>query len=119
MRPEVQPQSRPSLSATRNDASVNESSAAPGTSSRVGVRIGDFGTTATTATTATATTAAPTTNSQRQEAWSTITPESGSPSPPAAPKTAEIAPIAAPLRSRGNSSLTIAKLRGKTAPPAP
>jgi hypothetical protein len=62
---------------------------------------------------------APTTKSQRQEALSTIRPERTMPKPPPTPNVAEISPIATPTFSRGNSSLMIPKLRGKTAPPAP
>ena len=82
----------PSLKASRRRASISESNSAPGRSSRVGVLIGDSGTNANTATAAAATTTAAITNSQRHERWSTIRPESGRPSPPAAPKTAEMAP---------------------------
>ncbi len=48
-----------------------------------------------------------------------ITPESASPRPPPTPNTAEIAPIAVPTFSGGNSSLMIANASGKTAAPQP
>src|SRR5215207_3171798 len=57
--------------------------------------------------------------SQRHETWSTITPESTIPRPPPTPNTAERSPIATFTRSAGNSSRMIAKLSGKSAPPAP
>ncbi len=57
--------------------------------------------------------------SQRHEKWSTITPESTIPKPPPMPKTAESRPIAIFIFSGGNSSRMIAKLSGKSAPPAP
>src|SRR5215210_1439122 len=57
--------------------------------------------------------------SQRQERWSTITPESTIPKPPPTPKTAESRPIPTFTFSGGNSSRMIAKLSGKRAPPAP
>jgi len=88
---ELHPQLGPSLMATRNVARPSESRAAPGTSTRDGVLIGDSGTSVTTATSATSTTTAETAKSHRHERWSTITPESGRPIPPAAPYTAESA----------------------------
>ncbi len=57
--------------------------------------------------------------SQRHETWSTITPERTIPKPPPTPNTAERRPIATFTRSGGNSSRMIAKLSGKSAPPAP
>ncbi len=57
--------------------------------------------------------------SQRHERWSTITPESTIPNPPPTPKTAESRPIPTFIFSGGNSSRMIAKLSGKSAPPAP
>ena len=56
---------------------------------------------------------------QRQERLSTISPERTSPRPPPTPNTAETTPTATLTFSRGNSSLMIEKLSGKTAPPAP
>ena len=82
-------------------------------------RTGDSGTNRLTKSTAIATPIAPTTNSQRQLRWSTITPESTSPSPPPTPNTAESSPMPTFIRSGGNSSRMIPKLRGNTAPPAP
>ena len=82
-------------------------------------RTGDSGTNRWTSTIATATPAAPTTNSQRQLALSTISPEMTSPSPPPTPNTAERSPIPTFIRSGGNSSRMMPKLSGKTAPAAP
>ncbi len=55
---------------------------------------------------------APTTNSQRHEAWSTITPLITRPSPPPTPSIDEIRPIATPMRSGGVSSRMIEKHSG-------
>ena len=46
-------------------------------------------------------------------------PERTRPSPPPIANTAETVPTATPTLSSGNSSLMIAKLSGKTAPPVP
>ena len=62
---------------------------------------------------------APTTNSRRQEPWSTITPLITSPSPPPRPSIEEIRPIATPIRAGGTSSRMMEKLSGYTAPPTP
>ena len=50
---------------------------------------------------------------------STISPESTIPKPPPTPQTAESRPIPTFTLSAGNSSRMIAKLSGKSAPPAP
>ena len=82
-------------------------------------RTGDSGTKRRTRTSAIATPIAPTTKSQRQLTWSTITPESTSPKPPPTPNVAERRPIPTFMRAGGNSSRMIPKLSGKTAPAAP
>lgn len=55
---------------------------------------------------------APTANSHRHEAWSTITPLITRPRPPPIPSIDEIRPIATPIRSGGVSSRMIEKQSG-------
>src|SRR5947209_3691502 len=114
-----QPQSGPSVKASRNAISVAESSTAPHGSSLDGVLTGDSGTKRHTPSVAIATTIAPTMNSQRHDPYSTSAPDSTRPSPPPTPSTAETSPTPEPTFSRGNSSNTIANESGKTAPPNP
>ena len=61
----------------------------------------------------------PSRKSRRHEKLSTITPERTIPKPPPMPQTAESRPIPTLTFSAGNSSRMIAKLSGKSAPPAP
>ena len=103
----------------QEDARTTERSTAPGTSIREVERTGDSGTKRRTRRSATATPIAPTTKIQRQLRWSTMRPESTSPSPPPTPKTAERSPIPTFIFSGGNSSRMMPKLRGNTAPAAP
>ena len=109
---EPQPQDWLSVSATRMQARPPESSTAPGMSSTAGARVGEGGTTRRTSTIPSRPTAAPTTKSQRHEAWSTIRPDSTSPIPPPRPSIAEIRPIATPLRLGSTSSRMIEKQSG-------
>ena len=118
-RSEVQPQVSPSVSATSNESKPPESSNAPGMSTREGDRIGDSGTYRCTSASESATGMEPNTKSSRQEKWSTITPDRTIPKPPPTPNTAESRPIPTLTFSAGNSSRMIAKLSGKSAPPAP
>ena len=118
-RAEVQPQCSPSVNATMRARSAPESSSAPGTSTREGVRMGDSGTKRCTSSSERATGIEPSTKSSRHERWSTITPESTIPKPPPTPNTAESRPIPVPTRSGGNSSRMIANESGNSAPPAP
>ena len=70
-----QPQLSPSVTPTsRHDQAAPTAAAAPATSSREGARTCDSGTKRHTSTSATATMIALTTNSQRQDRWSMITP---------------------------------------------
>src|SRR6187455_1675954 len=114
---DVQPQLAPSDSARRNVTRTTDIRAAPGTSMREVERTGDSGMNRCTSRIATATPKAPMTNSQRQLALSTISPEMTSPSP--TPNTAERSPMPTFIRSGGNSSRMIPKLSGNTAPAAP
>ena len=57
--------------------------------------------------------------SSGSSAWSTSSPPRTRPSPPPMPSVAEIRPIAARTRSRGNSSRMIPKHSGKMPPPTP
>ena len=84
-----------------------------------GARTRDSGTKRQTITMAAATRIALTTNSQRQERWSTMTPLRAMPTPPPMPSTADTVPMATARRSSGNSSRMIPKLSGKDAPPTP
>ena len=80
---DVQPQLAPSDSASRNVTRTTDIRAAPGTSMREVERTGDSGTNRCTSTIAIATPTAPTTNSQRQLALSTIKPGEDEPEPAA------------------------------------
>ncbi len=87
IRPEVQPQFSPSVRARRNATNPPERSAAPGTSMRDGVLIGDSGTNRITSRIASAIPIEPKMNSQRHDRLSTITPLSTIPNPPPTPNT--------------------------------
>src|SRR5829696_2520545 len=116
---DVQPQRSPSVSATISVSSAAESASAPGTSTFEGVRIGDSGTKRCTSRIDSATGIEPKRKRSRHEKLSTITPERTIPKPPPTPQTAESRPIPTLTLSAGNSSRMIAKLSGKSAPPAP
>ena len=113
------PSDSPSVSATISESRPPESNSAPGMSTRDGERIGDSGTNRCTSASERATGIEPSRKSSRHEKWSTITPERTIPKPPPTPNTAESRPIPTLTFSGGNSSRMIAKLSGKSAPPAP
>lgn len=119
IRGEVHPHERLSVSATSRQISPADRSRAPGMSRDARARVGDGGTATRTSTMATSPITAPTTNSTRHEAWSTISPLITRPRPPPTPSMAEIRPIATPIRRGGISSRMIEKHSGYTAPPTP
>ena len=107
-----QPQSCPSVSATSSRIRPPDRSSAPGMSSVAALRCGDGGTKRATSAIPRTPITAPTTNSRRHDAWSTITPLITRPRPPPTPSIAEISPIATPMRFAGTSSRMMEKLSG-------
>src|SRR5215211_2568868 len=118
-RAESQPQRLPSVMASRNATSATESSAAPTTSTRAGVRTGDSGTNAHVSTAAGTVTTSADQNSHDRPTCSTSSPASTSAAAPPMPSIEESVPIPTATRSRGSSSRTMPIASGRIAAPVP
>jgi hypothetical protein len=111
----VQPRSGPTVKASSNAVNASASTPAPARSSRRTDRTVPSGTWRATSHSAPTAVAAPSANSQRQEAWSTIRPPATSPIPAPAPSTPEVTPTPSATRSAGNASRRIPNPSGSTA----